>query len=290
MMRRETRRNLRLALKQALGKAIAVYRLKMSRMGRTSSAASFESSCSWSSSSVPAAPSCTAAEVPPGVELHTGDDDTGGSQRRAGGCCTRQTVSSHRQARRLRYLTAKYGDHAPYWQFVKWLRSLLFCLARALPQALVGPIGAGRPLAQALGSLAVLIVFGLLHVRYQPYAEKHQNRLELVLIVSTACAALLSCAYPYLDGDAAKYALDVLMLLLMFGPVVALLLWWGVACFKRRSRFSRFTRATARSTAQQRANAASIELDTESNNAASSTTPPAWGAQNRVQSRKAVMS
>ena len=39
----------------------------------------------------------------------------------------------------------------------------------------------------------------------------------------------------------------------------------------------------------QRANAASIELDTESNNAASSTTPPAWGAQNRVQSRKAVM-
>ena len=167
----------------------------------------------------------------------------------------------------------------------KWLRSLLFCLARALPQALVSPTGDGRPLAQALGSLAVLIVFGLLHVRYQPYAEKHQNRLELVLIVSTACATLLSCAYPYVDGDAAKYAIDVLMLLLMFGPVVALLLCWGVACFKRRSRFSRFTRATARSTAQQRANAASIELDTESN-----TTPPAWGEQNRVQSRKAVMS
>ena len=148
-----------------------------------------------------------------------------------------------------------------------------------------------RPLAQALGSIAVLIVFGLLHVRYQPYAEKHQNRLELVLIVSTACAALLSCAYPYVDGDAAKYAIDVLMLLLMFGPVVALLLWWGVACFKRRSRFSRFTRATARSTAQQRANAASIELDTESNNAASTglaTTPPAWGEQNRVQSRNVV--
>ena len=164
------------------------------------------------------------------------------------------------------------------------------------PQALVGPIGAGRPLAQALGSIAVLVVFGLLHVRYQPYAEKHQNRLELVLIVSTACATLLSCAYPYVDGDAAKYAIDVLMLLLMFGPVVALLLWWGVACFKRRSRLSRFTRARARSTAHQRsqaANAASIELDTESNNAASTglaTTPPAWGEQNRVQSRKAVMS
>ena len=166
----------------------------------------------------------------------------------------------------------------------KWLRSLLFCLARALPQALVSPTGDGRPLAQALGSLAVLIVFGLLHVRYQPYAQKHQNRLELVLIVSTACAALLSCAYPYVDGDAAKYAIDVLMLLLMFGPVVALLLWWGVACFKRRSRLSRWTRAESRS------DAASIELDTESNNAASTTTPPAWGAQNRVQSRKAVTS
>ena len=95
-------------------------------------------------------------------------------------------------------------------------------------------------------------------------------------------------AYPYVDGDAAKYAIDVLMLLLMFGPVVALLLWWGVACFKRRSRLSRFTSARARSAAQQRANAASIELDTESNNAASTTTPPAWGEQNRVQSRKAV--
>ena len=145
----------------------------------------------------------------------------------------------------------------------------------------------GRPIAQALGSIAVLVVFGLLHVRYQPYAEKHQNRLELVLIVSTACATLLSCAYPYVDGDAAKYAIDVLMLLLMFGPVVALLLWWGVACFKRRSRLSRFTSARARSAAQQRANAASIELDTESNDAASTglaTTPPAWGEQNRVQS------
>ena len=96
-----------------------------------------------------------------------------------------------------------------------------------------------------------------------------------------------------ISTNVAKYAIDVLMLLLMFGPVVALLLWWGVACFKRRSRLSRFTRATARSTAQQRANAASIELDTESNNAASTglaTTPPAWGEQNRVQSRKAVMS
>ena len=147
-----------------------------------------------------------------------------------------------------------------------------------------------RPLAQALGSIAVLIVFGLLHVRYQPYAQKHQNRLELVLIVSTACAALLSCAYPYVDGDAAKYAIDVLMLLLMFGPVVALLLWWGVACFKRRSRLSRFTRARSPSRSQA-ANAASIDLELDSNVASMgpATTPPTWGAQNRVQSRKAVM-
>ena len=281
--RRETRQNVRLALKRALGKAIAVYRLQMSRMSRKSTAASCEASCSWSSS-VPAAPSSAASGELPGVKQQAGADGEGGSRRGKRGCCTRQTISSHRQARRLRYLSAKYGEHAPYWQFVKWLRSLLFCLARALPQALVGPVGDGRPLAQALGSLAVLIVFGLLHVRYQPYAEKHQNRLELVLIVSTACATLLSCAYPYVDGDAAKYAIDVLMLLLMFGPVVALLLWWGVACFKRRSRLSRFTRARSPSRSQA-ANAASIELDTESN-----TTPPAWGEQNRVQSRKAVMS
>ena len=131
----------------------------------------------------------------------------------------------------------------------------------------------------------MLIVFGLLHVRYQPYAEKHQNRLELVLIVSTACATLLSCAYPYVDGDAAKYAIDVLMLLLMFGPVVALLLWWGVACFKRRSRLGRWARDEATPATHQRANVASIELDSESHNVASTglaTTPPAWGAQHRV--------
>ena len=67
-------------------------------------------------------------------------------------------------------------------------------------------------------------------MRYQPYTQKHQT-VELVLIVSTACAALLSCAYPYVDGGARpRYRRP--QLLLMFGPVDALLLWWGVACFQ----------------------------------------------------------
>ena len=161
-------------------------------------------------------------------------------------------TSSQRQARRLRYLTSKYGDHAPYWQFVKWSCSWLFILARCLPlmrtanrdvddwremyrDRLVEPNW--RPLAQALGSLAVLIVFALLHVRVQPYAAAHQNRLELVLLVSSICVVALSCAYPALQGDdAARLALDVVVVLLMLGPLATLCAWWAVDRFKRCQR------------------------------------------------------
>ena len=144
-------------------------------------------------------------------------------------------MSSHRLARRLRYLTAKYGDHAPYWQFVKWLRSALFILVRSLPQALVDPTSTWRPFAQAIGSLAVLITFGLLHARVRPYAQAFQNRLELVLIVSSAGAVALSCAYPSAQGDdAALVALDAVILLLMLGPLVALLGWWVIKRIKHR--------------------------------------------------------
>ena len=79
----------------------------------------------------------------------------------------------------------------------------------------------------------------MLHARAQPYAKKYQNRLELVLIVSSACAVALSLSYPYLEDDAARTAVDVFVLLLMFGPLVALLIWWG----KRRFDDARTPRA-----------------------------------------------
>ena len=88
-----------------------------------------------------------------------------------------------------------------------------------------------------LGSLAVLIVFALLHVRVQPYAAAHQNRLELVLLVSSICVVALSCAYPALQGDdAARLALDVVVVLLMLGPLATLCAWWAVDRFKRCQR------------------------------------------------------
>ena len=160
-------------------------------------------------------------------------------QRQSGGRCAclraRRKVSSHRQAERVRFLTAKYGDHAPYWQFVKWVRSALFIVARALPQALVDPTNVWRPLTQALGSVVVLILFGLLHAYWQPYSKAYQNRLELVLIASSACATALSCAYPFLQEDeAARLAIDVFLLMMMLGPLVVLFTWWGIPWARRR--------------------------------------------------------
>ena len=56
-----------------------------------------------------------------------------------------------------------------------------------------------------------------------------------MLIASSACATALSCAYPFLQEDeAARLAIDVFLLLMMLGPLVVLLTWWGIPWARRR--------------------------------------------------------
>ena len=90
--------------------------------------------------------------------------------RAAGGCCFEGCCCCwrpHPKARlevRLQYIVAQYGDHAPYWQFVVWLRELgMVAATKWVPSSL--------PAVQSAVSLGeVLIYLGLLR-RIKPYAR-----------------------------------------------------------------------------------------------------------------------
>ena len=118
---------------------------------------------------------------------------------------------------RLRYLVAKYADHAPYWQFV------LF--ARQIAAAAIGQAARESALLQA-GGTACLLGFSLaLHVRTQPYAHRYQNRLESMLATSTLLFICGGCAYHTAEAPAAKTTVDASLLVVMLAPLAVPAAW-----------------------------------------------------------------
>ena len=103
------------------------------------------------------------------------------------------------------YLTRRFADHAPYWQFVVWSRQLLLaidawltrsiiveatrcsanitsadsCNATASDDAYQGVSVSGDNalvLGHAVAAVVFLLVCAAVHVRVQPYAYKIRTR------------------------------------------------------------------------------------------------------------------
>ena len=117
----------------------------------------------------------------------------------------------HRPLRCRRAILATYHLAAPL---------LLFLVA--LTASFVGRTPATR---YTFASIAILITLGFwrLHVRKQPYAFDFQNALESWLYGSTALLLLLACFHLGLkgSGDTVRMVLEVLMLLVLVGGLVA---------------------------------------------------------------------
>ena len=236
----KARQKRKVVLKKLMKAKANVLRLSKRVSGRLKLSRAPEVTNDGSAASIPEPSACVQAEPSLSISRQVSSEEV----MLVVGTCSRRKLSYHRLSKRLNFLTAKFGEHAPYWQFVKWLRGAFFILSGALSYPFINPTDlVWRFFSQAIGCIVVLLVFGVAHYRVQPYAKLYQNRLEMLLIVSSIAAIAISCAYPFVQDEAARIALDVAVFTVWFGPLLTLLGRWLVTwvMVKRRLRSSKDT-------------------------------------------------
>ena len=127
-----------------------------------------------------------------------------------GCCCCFRFHERARLEERLRYVVAKYADHAPYWQFVVWGRLLtMLCLEKWIDQHAV---------AQTAVALGDTILFLCLQMYFHPYQQARQNRLERDGLAGNAVILILGLLYHTLrEHPTAALAVDMAMLVTLCG-------------------------------------------------------------------------
>ena len=138
------------------------------------------------------------------------------------GCCRRPhtALSPERLHARLRYIVGTYADHAPFWKFVLW--------ARTLALAAISEAAGDYVLVQAVATIAVLFLALLLHMRTQPYALRFQNQLETALGASSVLVVALGCGYrKVLDpgGERFPTSVDTGLFVLLLSPLALPFMW-----------------------------------------------------------------
>ena len=151
---------------------------------------------------------------------------------------------------RMGYLTRRFADHAPYWQFVIWSRQLLLAIDAWLTRSIVieatrcgdnitaasacdtttsddkyGGVSVSGNNALILGHAVAAVVFLLVcaavHVRVQPYAYKIQNTLETWLFVSDVMLVSLGIGYSFMDPqNPNRKVVEPLLVCLLLGTLV----------------------------------------------------------------------
>ena len=126
---------------------------------------------------------------------------------------------------RLRYLTGKYADHAPHWQFVLWARQLTLI---AVNEAFAGFDGSPMVLAQAAATLLVLAAALVLHTRTAPYQHRYQNVGESVLASCSILGVVGGCVYYVYHeqlGVASVAVIEAAFVGMLLGPAVGFVAW-----------------------------------------------------------------
>ena len=143
-------------------------------------------------------------------------------------CCLKPLkLRKERLQRRLEYLTKRFAEHAPYWQFIIWFRqiSILLCCWYVQDNRVVA----------ALVLVVCLLSLGL-HRRVKPFKFEFQNIVEawllVVNIVLVIVAFLFSEVWKPNRDKVGYWILTIAMLLLIFGSlifgIVRLRLWKAV--------------------------------------------------------------
>ncbi|KAL1529009.1 hypothetical protein AB1Y20_010330 [Prymnesium parvum] len=168
------------------------------------------------------------------------------NQRASTGSWGKMGLTRAKLSFRLSYFVNRYAAHAPWWQFLIWVRQLLLTFTTIMPEFLSSRLvaatvradlsSADQLRAQAElditllwihAAVAVLIfaIFWAAHVRWQPYVHRVQNVLESWLFFSDIVIVGLGCAYTvlftYYDGVyIPSLVVEVLIVSLCAGSLV----------------------------------------------------------------------
>lgn len=141
-------------------------------------------------------------------------------------------IGVQRMRVRTSYTCKRFGEHAPYWQFVLWVRQFGMTLITLLPAILAhtGSVaeedyirGNADSLLAMQSSLSLfLIAFaGVVHWRIKPFAFAFQNWLEMWLLGASWTILFLATIYSLSRGQAEGIILEVLLTTVLLLSLIA---------------------------------------------------------------------
>ena len=139
-------------------------------------------------------------------------------------CLKPITMSKQRLKRRLNYLTKRFNDHAPYWQFVIWARQISILIANF-------NVLHGFQYSKWVLSIIVLCICFLsliLHMHVKPYKYEFQNEVDKWLLIANIIIVFTATIYsellkPSIEHDISNiwsWIITFIILITMFGSLI----------------------------------------------------------------------
>merc|ERR1711907_17654 len=129
--------------------------------------------------------------------------------------CFKPLVMSHeRLGARLLFFSKRFADHAPYYQFVVWLRQILIFVVIIVVRGNV-----------ITGILAALIVLGSLvvHQRVRPFVHDFQNLAESCMLGSALILLIFATFYTaFFEEIPAGFQIIFSVLIILVGTIILL--------------------------------------------------------------------
>ena len=113
---------------------------------------------------------------------------------------------------RLSYVTDRFAEHAPHWQFVVWTRQLLLTIVTFVPDMFTdggfepdpdqeksaAEYNKGSVWSHAIAAILIILASWQLHRQVKPYEYSFQNFIESFLFVTDVMVIFLCCVYTFL--------------------------------------------------------------------------------------------
>ena len=140
-------------------------------------------------------------------------------------CCLKPiTMSQERLKRRLHYLTKRFSNHAPYWQFIIWGRQI---------SILIVNFNIKNKWTMA-GIVIIICSLALqLHVRVKPFIHDFQNEVDKWLLICNIIIVFIGVIYsellkPNIENDTSNvwsWIVTLIILIAMFGSVLGAIIY-----------------------------------------------------------------